>query len=153
LLTAETADNNWENKIIEGPAMTAVASPAPIYRYFLMYGAGNWTSPSAGIGYATCSGPLGPCTKMTKDSPWIPTGTVGTGAVGPAGPSFYALGSTSPYATSQRLAYHGWFCPTGATCPAPPKPPTGYNGPNGPVRALWINNVDFSGVTPQLGTS
>jgi hypothetical protein len=145
-----SADASWEHNIIEGPAMTAVARPSGGYWYFLMYGAGNWTSDQAGIGYAVCSGPLGPCTKVTTRSPWITTGTTGTGGVGQAGPSFYTLGSSSPYATTQQLAYHGWFCPPGATCP---NPPTGYSGPSGPVRALWINTIGFSSGSPILAGS
>jgi len=140
-----SAGAGWENGIIEGPAMTAVAGAASTYRYYLMYGAGSWASSSAGIGYAICSGPLGPCTKMTTAAPWLTTGSAISGAVGPAGPSFYVLGSSSPYSTTQQLAYHGWFCPPGTTC----NPPTGY-GPGGAVRALWINTVVFSGPSPLL---
>ena len=141
-----SADSGWENGIIEGPAMTAVAatgaSPeygsAPGHRYYLLYGAGDWASSSAGIGYAICSGPLGSCTKMTTTAPWLATGSGATGAIGPASPSFYVLGSSSPYSATQKLAYHGWFCRPGTTC----SPPTGYAG--GAVRAMWINTVGFS---------
>ena len=94
---------------------------------------------NAGIGYATCSGPVGPCTKVTTTSAWVKTGNPATGAIGPSGPNFYALGSASPYAATQQLAFHGWFCPS-ATC----NPPTGYY-PGGPVRALWINTGGLLG--------
>jgi hypothetical protein len=40
--------------------MTAAPGPVSGYQYFLLYGAGSWTSPAAGIGHAVCSGPLGP---------------------------------------------------------------------------------------------
>jgi hypothetical protein len=130
----------WEGGVIEGPVMTAVAGSERRggYRYFLLYGGGDWASASAGIGYAICGGPLGPCLKMTASSPWLGTGTL-PGRLGPAGPTFYVLGSSSPYSATQQLAYHGWFCPPGSVC----DPPTGYSG--GAVRALWIDTVTFSG--------
>jgi glycosyl hydrolase family 43 len=133
LVRAEAA---WEGGVVEGPAMTGVAVPGGGYRYFLFYGGGDWTSASAGIGYALCEGPLGPCLKMTPVTPWLGTGIL-PGRLGPAGPSFYALGSSSPFASMQQLAYHGWFCPPGAVC----NPSTGYGG--GAVRALWIDTVTF----------
>jgi hypothetical protein len=139
-----SAASGWEQGIIEGPAMTAVAGPHPGYQYFLMYGAGAWNTPNAGIGYAICSGPVGPCRKVTTTSAWLKTGNPATGAIGPSSPSLYALGSASPYAATQQLAFHGWFCPF-TTC----NPPTGYYA-GGPVRALWINTVSFSGGDPTL---
>jgi glycosyl hydrolase family 43 len=141
------ADAAWEGGVIEGPVMTAVADHGRRggYRYFLLYGGGDWASPAAGMGYAVCEGPLGPCRKATVDSPWLGTGTL-PGRLGPAGPDFYALGSSSPYAATQQLAYHGWFCPPGTVC----DPPTGYSG--GAVRALWIDTVSFSGRTPTLAS-
>ena len=134
----------WEGGIIEGPAMTAVALPTRSggrpagYRYFLMYGGNAYASPAAGIGWAVCAGPLGPCLKMTPFSPWMSTAPGGSGPVGPAGPSFYVLGASDPFAASQQLAYHGWICPPGTVCDRP----TGYGG--GAVRALWIDTVRFS---------
>jgi hypothetical protein len=129
----------WEGGVIEGPVMTAVAGAGRRggHRYVLFYGGGDWASAGAGIGYAVCGGPLGPCLKMTVSAPWLGTATL-PGRLGPAGPSFYVLGLSSPYAATQQLAYHGWFCPPGSAC----NPPTGYGG--GAVRALWIDAVSFS---------
>jgi Glycosyl hydrolases family 43 len=137
-----SATASWEHGIIEGPAMTAVAL-AGGYRYFLFYGAGPWTSPAAGIGYARCSGPLGPCTKVTTTAPWL-TGGTGTSGVGPSGPSVWVPLGTSATATTQQLTYHAWSCAPGATCTAP----TGYGA--GDVRSMWTDTVNFSSGSPTI---
>jgi hypothetical protein len=81
---------------------------------------------------------------MTAATPWLATATGGSGAVGPAGPSLYVFGWSSPYSVVQRLAYHGWFCRPGTVCSAP----AGYDG--GAVRAMWIDTVSFSSGSPVL---
>jgi hypothetical protein len=132
LLSATAA---WEGGIVEGPTMTGVLLNGS-YRYFLFYGASQWDTASAGIGYATCGGPTGPCTKVTTSSAWLGTGAPGVGAIGPSGPAFFVATGTSPFASLQRIAYHGWF---GGTAP-------GYA--NGSVRALWKDSVDFASGVP-----
>jgi Glycosyl hydrolases family 43 len=137
-----SATASWEHGIVEGPAMTAVALGGR-YRYFLFYGAGPWTSPAAGIGYATCSGPLGPCTKATTAAPWLACGT-GTTGVGPSGPSVWVPRGTSATGATQQLTYHAWSCPPGATCTAA----TGYGA--GDVRSMWTDTVNFSSGSPTI---
>jgi hypothetical protein len=140
LLSATAA---WEQGIVEGPAMTAVAIGGRS-RYFLFYGAGPWDSPAAGIGYARCSGPLGPCNKATTTAPWLTGGTDATSGVGPSGPSVWVPIGASSTGTIQQLTYHAWSCPPGATCTAT----TGYSG--GAVRSMWTDTVDFSSGFPVI---
>jgi hypothetical protein len=140
LLSATAA---WEQGIVEGPTMTAVAVGRS-YSYFLFYGAGRWDSPAAGIGYARCSGPLGPCTKLSTTGPWLTGGTGATAGVGPSGPTLWVPIGASPTGALQQLTYHAWSCPPGATCTAP----TGYGG--GAVRSMWTDTIDFSSGSPVI---
>src|SRR5206468_7258854 len=114
-----SADQWWEAGVIEGPNL--VLSGGSDY---LLYGGSHWDQSSASIGYATCNGPLGPCTKVTTTSgPWM----VSHGsAVGPSGPTVF-----TDVSGHSQLAYHAW---TGGP---------GY--PNGGVRSLWIDQVSFGG--------
>jgi hypothetical protein len=140
LLSATAA---WEQGIIEGPAMTAVAFGRK-YRYFLFYGAGPWDSSAAGIGYARCAGPTGPCTKMTTARPWLTGGTGATAGLGPSGPNVWVPNGASAMGPQQRLTYHAWSCPPGVTCTAP----TGYSA--GAVRSMWSDTIDFSSGSPVI---
>jgi beta-xylosidase len=120
LLTQEAA---WQAPVMEGPSMVAVGG-----RYYLFYGANRWNSSSAGIGYATSRGPLGPCVDASLAGPWM--GSHGD-AVGPSGPAVFTD------AGGVHLAYHAW---TGAV---------GYV--NGGVRSLWIDALSFPGGVPTPG--
>lgn len=120
LLDASAA---WQGAIIEGPDMIYQSGA-----YYLFYGANDWTSANAGIGYAKCSGPTGPCINQSVSQAWLGSRSE---AQGPSGPAIFTdlTGAT-------RLAYHSWG--TG---------PVGY--PYG-VRSLWIDPISFSGGVPVL---
>ncbi len=117
-----TEDAAWQAPAIEGPTMVNARGA-----FYLFYGANNYASTSAGIGYATCNSPLGPCRDRTTWGPWL--GTYGS-ALGPSGPDVFtdASGAT-------RLAYHAWF-----GC-------VGYPSCN---RALWIGHLSFSFSGPRV---
>ena len=117
------ADAAWEGGVVEGPAMTR----APGGQRYLFYGANAWDSPAAGIGFATCAGPLGPCAKATRAGPWMASSGQ---KVGPAGPTFF-----TDAGGGLRLGYHAW---------SPGR--VGY--PAGGARSLWIDRVDFVGGQP-----
>ena len=120
-----SADQSWEAGVIEGPDMVLSGGT-----YYLLYGGNHWDQSSASIGYATCNGPLGPCTKVTTTAgPWM----VSHGsALGPSGPTVFTDASGN-----SQLAYHAW---TGRP---------GYK--NGGVRSLWIDEVSFGGRRLFLG--
>jgi beta-xylosidase len=92
LLTSDTA---WEQSLIENPALVATGRS-----HLLLYSGGWWESAGYAIGYATCNGPLGPCTKTTDDRPLL--ASAGDQA-GPGGASVVA----GP-AGDHWLAYHAW---------------------------------------------
>jgi hypothetical protein len=52
--------------------------------FHLFYGSGDWSSAAAGIGYATCTSPLGPCTNRSGARPWLATHGAAAGPSGPA---------------------------------------------------------------------
>lgn len=98
--------------------------------YYLFYGAGDWDSATAAIGYARCVTPVGPCVNASTTGPWMSSHGQ---AVGPSrGPAVF-----QDSAGSLRIAYHAW---SGAV---------GYE--NGGVRALWVDGLRFNFGRPVLG--
>lgn len=68
-----TANEPWENGIIEAPDMVFAHG-----RYWLFY-SGNWfNQPYYAIGLAQCAGPAGPCRPSPK-GPWLASNAQGTG--------------------------------------------------------------------------
>lgn len=118
-------DNNaaWQGTNMEGPAMHFASGT-----YYLFYGANDWFSANAGIGYATCSGPSGPCVNRSVSQAWLGSRP---GAQGPSGPAVF-----TDLAGATRLAYHSWG-----------SGPVGYPGG---ARSLWIDPLSFSGGSPVL---
>jgi hypothetical protein len=125
-------DRSWERPLIENPAM--VRSPDRNGEYRLFYAANWWESSSYATGFARCSGPLGPCRKVTTTGPWHGTTDY---ALGPGGASFFTD-------TGGRIwmAEHGWSNPPGDI---------GYT--NGGRRSLYVEKVDFSDRRPRVNTS
>ena len=109
-----TAPGTWEGSVVENPAMIRYRG-----RYYLFYSANNWASSSYAVGYATCTGPTGPCTRASSRPLVASRGSF----VGPGGQSpFVDTGG------SLRLAYHAWtkgrvgypassYCLRSDTCP------------------------------------
>lgn len=118
-----SATAGWQAGIIEGPSMVRVGA-----LYYLFYGANDWSTANAAIGYALCTTPLGPCVNASVSGPWMSSHGL---AVGPSGPAVFADTSGAT-----RLAYHAW---AGAV---------GYA--NGGVRALWIDHLAFTALRPTI---
>lgn len=84
----------WEGNVIEAPSVVVYGG-----RLYLFYSGERYTGSNYAIGYATCSGPLGPCKRGSRQ-PLLATG----GSV--AGP-----GAQSPIIDKRgrlRLAYSAW---------------------------------------------
>jgi beta-xylosidase len=90
-----SSDGAWEQPLIENPALVASGRS-----YTLLYSGGRWESSGYATGYATCTTPLGPCTKATVDRPLLASGG---DQAGPGG----ATVVTGP-AGDHWLAYHAW---------------------------------------------
>ena len=59
-----TPDQAWQGGIVEAPDLVTSGG-----RYFLFYSGNNWNSADYGVGVATCTGPLGPCTDGSPTHP------------------------------------------------------------------------------------
>ncbi len=70
----------WQHGYVEGPAMIESGG-----KYLLFYSGSDWKTASYGVGYATCSGPLGPCTDQSAQ----PLLASQSGFSGPGGPSLF----------------------------------------------------------------
>jgi beta-xylosidase len=69
-----SADAPWQINIIEAPDMVQARG-----HYFLFYSGAWFFSGAYGIGYATCKGPIGPCTDRTKKGPFVGSNKQGRG--------------------------------------------------------------------------
>ncbi|HEV8063790.1 MAG TPA: glycoside hydrolase family 43 protein [Acidimicrobiales bacterium] len=68
------ADSSWQQNIVEAPDMVEVRG-----KYWLFYSGSWFNQPSYGIGIASCAGPTGPCTNLSKAGPWLGTNSQGAG--------------------------------------------------------------------------
>jgi beta-xylosidase len=117
-------DRDWEGQIVEGPSMALHDG-----RYYLFYSA-NWYASSAyAIGYATCQGPTGGCTKVTLGAPFLASSG---GTLGPGGQELFTGADGALW-----MAYHAWTAPR-----------TTYE--QGGARTLRLARLDFhAGGDPQ----
>jgi beta-xylosidase len=106
----------WESPVVEGPAMVKHEGV-----YHLFYGGGWWESAGAGIGWATCSSPVGPCSKPLTNA-WVATAA---GAIGRAGAEVFRDRNGT-----LKLAHHAW--------------PDTVGYASGGRRALYIGTLGFS---------
>ena len=122
LLTQTAA---WQAPALEGPTMVKSGKT-----YFLFYGANDWNSARSAIGYATCSGPLGPCVDRSTTGPWFATNPGGTAPVGPQGPTLF-----TDVTGNLRLGFAAW---------------NGVVGYPAGARALWTARLSFANGKPVL---
>ncbi len=87
-------DESWQAGMIEAPDLVETGG-----RYLLFYSGNYWGSSNYGVGYATCSGPLGPC----QDQSAQPLLASGSGVSGPGGESIIADSSGATW-----LAFAAW---------------------------------------------
>jgi len=117
-----TPDQRWESGTVEAPDMVSTGG-----RFFLFFSGNDWNSANYGVGAASCSGPLGPCTD-TASSPILGSG----GAIdGPGGESVFTDPSGNFY-----IAFHAWV-------------PGAVGFPNS--RDLYIRHLSVAGPAPSVG--
>jgi hypothetical protein len=94
-------DQSWQRGIIEGPNMYFRPASGGGGTYFLFYSGGSFGTSTYAIGWATCSGPSGPCSDGTTSNPLL---TSSGGMSGPGGPDVYTLPSGQPV-----TAFAAWY--------------------------------------------
>jgi beta-xylosidase len=113
-----TADQPWEHRTIEGPAMTRAGG------YHLVYSGSSWTGPDYGVGHARCTGPLGRAggapTGPSCARSATPSGPVARRCCGPkVGRGSSSTPGPPPTSGSRTGARSGWPPSTSrAACPA-----------------------------------
>ncbi len=151
------ASYQWQSGIIEGPDMYYQPGPGTDGAggaYYLFYSGSDEGASTYGIGWASCSGPMGPCVDQSSNGPLLGSQP---GVSGPGGPDVYTLPGGQTV-----MAFAGWqgttigylecgFRPmylasltfgtdgtpslgpeldtaaaASPTCPLPPPPPPGY---------------------------
>jgi beta-xylosidase len=113
------ATQSWEEGIVEAPDLVLNTG-----RYYLFYSGNNWDSAHYAVGVATCTGPLGPCTKPSDQAILAGDSTM----EGPGGESVFADSSGALW-----MAFHAWA-------------PGAVGYPNS--RALYLRPLNFSGALP-----
>ena len=110
----------WQGNLVEAPEMLVHDGA-----YVLLYSANSYASAGYAIGWASCVGPLGPCTDQS-DRPLVATSTLAAGP-GHCTPVTLADGSTW-------LLFHAW-------------PPDGI-GTTYPGRQLWLEPLTWDSGRP-----
>ena len=103
------AQSSWESSVIEGPYMYETVTPGspPTDTYYLFFAGNDVNSNAYALGWASCSGPVGPCADRTTSSG--PILSTGPGMSGPGGPTVFSLPPASGHATGQLvLALAAW---------------------------------------------
>ncbi len=115
-------NQGWESGVVEAPDLVTSGG-----RYFLFYSGNQWNSANYAVGAATCTGPLGPCTKSLSQ----PILASGPGLEGPGGESIFTDTSGSYW-----MAFDAWV-------------PGAVGYPHS--RDLYLLPLNLSGATPTVG--
>jgi beta-xylosidase len=86
----------WEGAVIEAPGMFAKDG-----RFLLFYSGNDYSGSAYATGYASCTGPLGPCT-AAPDSPFLVSRTGPPKLIGPGHQDVFQIGDQT------WIAYHAW---------------------------------------------
>jgi beta-xylosidase len=111
----------WESGVVEAPDLVKSGG-----RYLLFYSGNSWNSANYAVGVATCTGPLGPCTKPLAQ----PIVASTPGFEGPGGESVFADTSGSYW-----IAFDAWV-------------PGAVGYPHS--RDLYLRQLSLSGATPTV---
>lgn len=88
-----SAGNGWEGGVVEAPTVMNHAG-----RTVLLYSGNRWDRRDYAVGWASCVGPAGPCTKAPA-----PILHAGRSVAGPGGQTVFADAGGALW-----LGYHGW---------------------------------------------
>jgi beta-xylosidase len=113
------ADQAWEAGVVEAPDLVLDAG-----RYFLFYSGNGWDGANYGVGFAACSGPLGPCSKPLSQ----PILATGSGVEGPGSTSVFTDASGATW-----IAFDAYV-------------PGAVGYPNS--RDLYLRRLNLTGATP-----
>ncbi|MEP7316147.1 MAG: glycoside hydrolase family 43 protein [Sphingomicrobium sp.] len=103
-------DKAWEQRLVEAPTM--VRTPAGGYQLFFSAAYFGWNEDQRispyGMGYANCTGPLGPCTK-SPDNPVLHSyrDRIAGCLSGPGHQSIFAVGAKT------FMSFHAWAATSG----------------------------------------
>ncbi len=128
-------DTHWEWRVVESPSMVRHAGG------YTMFFSGNhfgWEADQRlsnyGTGYASCTGPMGPCTDAAEN-PWLRSYYGKPGCLsGPGHPTVFKAGSRS------FIAFHAWAANSGCR-------------PAKNERHLYVAPLGFEGAKPLVGPS
>jgi hypothetical protein len=116
------SSQSWEAGVVEAPDLVTSNG-----RYFLFYSGNSWNGPNYAVGVATCTGPVGPCTKPLSQ----PILASSSSIEGPGSASVFTDASGAYW-----IAFDGYA-------------PGAVGYPHS--RELYLRRLDLSGATPVLG--
>ncbi len=122
LLTRAKVEPSWEFDSTGG----VLENPAMIHEdgiYHLLYSGFRWQTAKYANGRAICDAPTGPCTKKSKETPWL--GSKGD-MLGPGGADFVKAEDGTLF-----IYMHGWLAPD--------------VGPEVGSRKLWMYRLKVNG--------
>lgn len=114
-----TADQDWEGRVVEAPAMVRFHGTR-----YLFFSANGWGNPNYSTGYAVCTTLIGPCTLPASPDPTDPTAPWVTSPLLTSTGTIVGPGGANPIidTTGQlRLVFHAWTAgatsyPTSTKC-------------------------------------
>jgi beta-xylosidase len=112
---------SWEGEVVEAPTMWKHDG-----KYNLFFSGNGYGSLFYAVGYATCKGPLGPCTQAPEN----PILQSKCSAAGPGGQTIVTDADGQDW-----MLYAAW-------------PADAVNDPSGPGRELWMDRLDWKNDKP-----
>ena len=101
-------DEQWQSGVVEGPDMYYLpgnGSHGSGGSYYLFYAGSDEGASTYGIGWASCTGPSGPCNNQSTSSPLLGSDT---GMSGPGGPDVFTLPPTGQTTGQLVMAFSAW---------------------------------------------
>ncbi len=106
------SQTNWQSGIVEGPDMVATQTTTgtpphttTVDNYYLFYAGSDEGASTYGVGWATCSGPSGPCTDQSTSGPLLASAP---GMSGPGGPDVFSLPAVGQSPGHLVMAFAAW---------------------------------------------